>query len=241
MSIETRMLYAVIEATWPAAAQSRIGPVTIRDGAGGGKRVSAATITREITEADLSLAEAAMVSLGQVPLFQIRDGDAGLDAMLEVQGYRVVDPVNIYVADVAPLARADLPRVAAFSIWEPLQIMRDIWAEGGIGPERVAVMERADCVKTGLFGRHDNRPVAAGYVGLHEGIAMVHALEVLARARKNGVGRNMMLRAARWAQEHEATQIAVICTRANIGANALYTTMGFELCGTYHYRIKDST
>lgn len=239
MSAEARTLYDVVEVTWPPAASSQIGAFTIRDGAGGGKRVSAATINREVTPDDLPMAEAAMVSLGQTPLFMIRDGDAALDAILDAHGYRIVDPVNIYLAPVHPLAEADLPRVAAFTIWEPLQIMRDIWAAGGISPERVAVMERAQCPKTGLFGRHDNRPAAAGYVGLHEDIAMVHALEVLERDRKNGVGGFMMRRAARWARDHGASQLAVICTRANTGANALYTSMGFQLVGHYHYRIKD--
>ena len=36
-------LYATLEATWPPAARRRVGPWTIRDGQGGGKRVSAAT------------------------------------------------------------------------------------------------------------------------------------------------------------------------------------------------------
>lgn len=237
MTVPAAALYDVIEATWPAATSARIGPFTIRDGAGGGKRVSAATAEAEVTPDDLPFAETAMRALGQSPLFMIRDGQAALDTLLAAQGYDMIDPVNIYLAPVAPLAGADMPRVATFTIWEPLQIMRDIWAAGGVGAARVAVMERATCPKTGLFGRHDNRPSAAGYVGLHNGIAMVHALEVLARDRRLGLGRLMMLRAARWAQENGAGQIAVICTQANEAANALYAGMGFAHVGQYHYRI----
>ena len=38
-------LYSVIEGTWPPASEARVGPWIIRDGQGGGQRVSAATAT----------------------------------------------------------------------------------------------------------------------------------------------------------------------------------------------------
>lgn len=238
MRIAPQTLYQTIEATWPCANAVRVGPFTIRDGAGGGKRVSAATAEAEVGADDLAMAEAAMAHLDQPALFMIRSGDEALDTLLGAQGYRVIDPVNIHLAPVAALAEVDLPRVTTFTIWEPLEIMRDIWAAGGIGPERVAVMERAECARTGLFGRHDNRPSAAGYVALHNAVAMVHALEVLARDRRRGMGRLMMLQAARWAQAQGAEHLAVMCTGANVAANALYASMGFALVGQYHYRIK---
>jgi N-acetylglutamate synthase len=36
-----------MEATWPPAATTRLGPWLLRDGKGGGKRVSAATLAGE--------------------------------------------------------------------------------------------------------------------------------------------------------------------------------------------------
>jgi N-acetylglutamate synthase len=44
----------VLEATWPPAARHRAGPWVLRDGAGGGKRVSAATAEGPVTAADLA-------------------------------------------------------------------------------------------------------------------------------------------------------------------------------------------
>jgi len=232
-------LYAVTEATWPPAATQTLGPVTIRDGAGGGKRVSAATVSGAVTEADLDRAEAAMRALGQAPLFQLRAGDGALDAMLAARGYRTVDPVNLHVAPVDAFTGERLPRVTTFTVWEPLEIMRDIWAEGGIGPARVAVMERVGGPKTGLFGRLKDQPAAAGFVAVHDGIAMVHALEVRPRHRRAGMGRLMMLQAAQWAAERDAQYLAVICTQANDAANGLYSAMGFSCAGAYHYRRKE--
>ncbi|MEO3413432.1 GNAT family N-acetyltransferase [Roseovarius sp. CAU 1744] len=234
-------LYSVIEGTWPPAAVSQVGPWTIRDGRGGGQRVSAATAATEVSLHDLPDAEAAMRKLGQPQLFMIREGDADLDAALEAAGYPIVDPVNIYVAPLSELTTEKPPRVATFAIWEPLAIMRDIWAAGGIGPARVEVMARARGPKTGLFGRTGNRPAAAGFVAIHERIAMVHALEVLERHRRAGMGRHMMRQAAFWAADHGATHMSVICTQANTGANTLYSSLGLTLVGQYHYRRKGQT
>ncbi|NKW78995.1 GNAT family N-acetyltransferase, partial [Rhodobacteraceae bacterium R_SAG7] len=41
-----------------------------------------------------------------------------------------------------------------------------------------------------------------------------------------------------WAAEQGATELAVLCTRANAGANALYARLGMQQAGGYHYRIK---
>ena len=240
MRPDIHALYAVTEATWPPARSFACGPWTIREGRGGGKRVSAATASGPVAGADLPAAEAAMHAAGQAPLFQLRAGDRALDAMLDARGYRVVDPVNLYVAPVVALTAERPPRVTTFAVWEPLAIMRKIWAEGGIGPARVAVMDRAQGPKTGLFGRLGNRPAAAGFVAIHARIAMVHALEVRARHRRAGMGRLMMLQAALWAEAQGARHLAVICTRGNEGANGLYSAMGFSPVGAYHYRQKEA-
>lgn len=230
-------LYAVIEATWPAAEAMPHGPWTIRDGQGGGKRVSAATARQPVTAADLRVAEDAMQALGQTPLFMIRAGESALDALLEGYGYQVIDPVNIYAGAAAPLAVAP-PQATAFALWEPLAIQLDIWAEGGIGPARIEVMRRASFPKTAILLRDGQRAAATAFCAIHDGIAMIHALEVRAPCRRRGMGRNAVAQAAIWAQANGADRVAAVCTRANTGANALYASLGMACVGQYHYRIK---
>lgn len=236
MSPDIQTLYEVVDGTWPAAAFHREGPWTIREGQGGGQRVSAATATDPVTEADIPRAEAAMQALGQPRLFMIRQGDEALDAMLAARGYRVVDPVNLYVVPVADIATERPPRITTFTVWEPLAIQIDIWAEGGIGPGRIAVMQRAKGPRTSLIGRLNDHPGGTGFVAIHDGTAMVHALEVLEPQRKQGMGRYFMREAAFWAQANGATHLAVACTQGNEGANALYSSLGMTLVGQYHYR-----
>jgi GNAT superfamily N-acetyltransferase len=227
------LLAEVMEATWPPASHRRLGPFTLRDGAGGGKRVSAASCEAEFTEADLEAAEAAMAE----PLLLIREGDRSLDAALERRGWRVVDPVVAYAAPVAALT-ADLPPLAAFPHWPPLEIARSVWAEGGIGPDRIAVMDRVAGPKAALLGRIDDRSAGVAFIACHKEQAMVHALEVRESHRRQGLGRNLVHAAANWAAEQGATRLSLVVTRQNVAARALYARLGMSVVGQYHYRMK---
>lgn len=226
----------VVDGTWPAARYDACGPFQLREGQGGGSRVSAASALGSATEVEIDAAEAAMLAMGQKRIFCLRPGDEALDAQLAARGYDILDPVNIYHCPARQLTDLDVPPLVAFDIWEPLAIMREIWAQGGIGFERVAVMERAPGPKTGLLLRHDNRPVGAAFVVMHEDIAMVHALEILSAHRRQGVGQWGMRAAAFWALDNGAQTLSVICTKANAGANGLYRALGMEIAGEYHYR-----
>ena len=226
----------VVDGTWPAARYQRLGPFLLREGQGGGSRVSAASRIGEVTEADVDAAEAAMQSMGQKRIFCLRPGDEALDAQLAARGYEVLDPVNIYACPVEQLTDIPIPRVTVFTLWEPLAIMREIWAQAGIGSERLAVKDRAEGPKTGLLLRHRDKPGGTGFVAIHEGVAMVHALEILPHQRRQGLGKWAMRGAAFWALDNGAHTLSVICTKANEGANALYRSLGMENVGEYHYR-----
>ncbi len=229
-------LFEVIDGTWPAARFIRHDPWMLRAGEGGGSRVSAATAEGLIRDSDIPAAEAGMRELGQDPLFMIRPGDEALDAMLEARGYTVADPVIAYSCPVEHLTDIALPQVRVLHVWEPLAIMCEIWEAGGIGPARLAVMKRVHGPKTGLLGRFRDKPGGTGFVAMHQGTAMVHALEILPHQRKQGLGGWMMRGAALWAQAQGADTLSVMCTKANIGANALYSRLGMCVVGEYYYR-----
>lgn len=229
-------IFAVVDGTWPPARFSTCGPFTLRTALGGGNRVSAATLNAPLGPGDLPLAEDAMRALDQEPLFMIRPKDGALDAALAARGYAIRDAVVIYTCPVARLCDLSLPRVTVFTIWQPLAIMREIWAAGGIGPERLAIMDRAAGPKTGLLARYNDKPGGTAFVAIHDGIAMLHALEILPHQRAQGLGGWMMRAAALWAGEQGAHTMSVICTADNAGANALYASLGMDAVGHYHYR-----
>lgn len=237
MTPDLGQLLDVSEHTWPPAHRWEQDGFILRDGQGGGQRVSSATAVGPVTNDQIIAAAAAMESMGQRAIFQLRDTDETLDAQLEALGYVVKDPTTAYVLPIEKLTDKPIPRVTAFTLWEPLAIMNEIWATDGVGPARLAVMDRAGH-KTAVLSRWNEKPAGAAFVGLHENIVMVHALVVLPHQRRQRVADWMMRRAAYWGQAHHATHVAVLCVAANKGANALYRALGFTPAGGYHYRVK---
>jgi len=233
--LNTNDLFDVVEATWPAATETQVGPWLIRDGQGGGKRVSAARPLGSVAQDDVALAVSEMEKLGQPALFSLRPEDGELDSILAHLGYEVLDPSILFVG---PIFEGEAPPVTAFDIWPPLQIMKDVWAEGGIGPGRIAVMERVAGPKTSILGRISDRAAGCAFVAMHQTTAMVHAVEVLPDYRRNGLARNMMYAAARWAKEHGAEHFALVTTGSNVAAQSLYSSLGMSVVGRYNYRIK---
>jgi len=182
--------------------------------------------------------EAAQAKWGQQALVMIRAKDADMDAALHRAGYEILDRTRLYLAPTAAVAKAP-PRLTGFLVdWPALGVQRQIWEAGGIGPARIDVMDRANGPRVGLLGRANDAPVGAGFAAGAEGVAMVHALEVLPRARRQGLARNMMRAAAVWAQQEGLPWLSVLVTEANAPANALYCSLGMRAVGQYHYRCK---
>lgn len=234
-------LVALMEATWPAAETTDLGPWRLRRGAGGGQRVSAATLRGPFAPADIDRAEAAMRGMGQTPLFMVMprggDGDAALDQALEARGYRVKDPVVIYRAPCASLAGPDGPeRMTTFPHWPPLAIACALWDEGHIDAPRLAVMDRAASPKTAILGRANDRASGVGFASIAGQVAFVHALHVTPALRRQGSAQNILRATALWAKQNGAAEVALAVTSANSAARALYAFLGMEVVGSYHYR-----
>jgi GNAT superfamily N-acetyltransferase len=228
-------LAEVMEATWPPARTMPTPGFTLRDGAGGGKRVSAATALPGWTPDLLPEAEAQMRSLGQDPLFLIRAGDATLDATLAARNYQVIDPVTAYAMPASTLAAP--PWMTTFPHWPPMAVAQDIWAAGGITAPRLAVMHRVQGPKTAILSRSGDRASGAAFVALHGQVAMLHALEVNPSHRRQGSAQNILAAAAQWTIAMGGTTLSLVVTTANAGARALYEKCGMTIIGHYHYRI----
>lgn len=232
-------LYEVINATWPAMAVEQYEGWNIRNGAGGGKRVSAATLAQSAL-ADIGAAEAAMCRLGQQNVFMVRGGEQVLDTSLEARGYHIIDPVTLYVCENDLLVPDKIPIAQSYAIWEPVHAMLEIWAAGGINENQVSLMYRVNGHKTGLLARAADTPAGAAFVAIDGNIAMIHSVEVLKFCRRQGVGKKLMERAAKWAKIHGAKYMSLVTPKQNQAANTLYQSMGMQATGTYHYRIKDN-
>jgi GNAT superfamily N-acetyltransferase len=227
---------AAMEPSWPPEAERRVGPWLLRIAPGAGKRVGCASAEAPTTAADLAPLAAAAAAAGQPPLVMVRPGEAGLDAMLEAAGWRVVDPVALYLAPVATLATPLAP-LDALTVWPPLAIQRALWAAGGIGDARQRVMERVTGPRTAILGRTADRPAGVAFVAAGSGgIAFLHALTVAPELRRQGTAHNILRAAGAWAQDHGARWLGLAVTTANAPACRIYASLGMEVVGHYHYR-----
>lgn len=228
-------LFLALDATWPPLRFVNLPPWTLREGAGGGQRVSAATAAADLCKDDITAAEVGMRDLQQHPLFMLRPGDDALDEWLKARNYDIVDPVAIYLM---PLK--DRPHVVSDttikSTWPASAVVRALWEKGGIGPARVAVMDRVRNTKTVLVAKGATQCLGAAFVAKSDDIAMLHALEVAPDSQRRGIGTCLMHAAAQWANQTGAEWLALMVTRANSPANALYRTLGMCDVGQYHYR-----
>jgi len=228
-----------IDVTWPPAEMTRAGPFTLRHGAGGGKRVSAASAASGATPDDAAIAkaEAAMRAWGQAPMFRLIPEDAALDAMLAARGCELIDPVALYAGPAAGLA-GDAPHVAsAYRAQFAPAAMHEIWDAGGIGPARRAVMERVAKPMSYLMTRASDRPCGAAFAAVDGDVAMIHAIEVRQSYRRQGKAALLIEAAARFALDHGAGWMTLAVTEANAPANALYAKLGMTITGRYHYRV----
>ncbi|MDT0681334.1 GNAT family N-acetyltransferase [Roseicyclus sp. F158] len=236
--MSTEVLWRAAAATWPPARVLDVEGWQVADGQGGGKRVSSARPLAPGAVPELAAMERAQGALGQTPLVQVRGGEDALDAALDAAGYAVVDPTRLLVTAVAALPTGGEADGRYIIEDAPLPRQREIWADGGIGAARLAVMARAASPRASLMGRVEDDVAGTAHIAAAEGIAVVHALEVAQEYRRRGVAAQIMEAAAIWAEEQGADRLAVLVTRANGPANALYEGLGMTEAGHYHYRIK---
>lgn len=220
-------LYDTIDATWPAANYHNKDGWLIREGKGGGKRVSAASMVDK--NANIKKAEAALTSLGQDKLFMIKQGDTALDTQLDQRGYHIIDPVVFLAAPIHPSDYTTSQNNNAAT-----DVMKDIWQKGGIGPDRIAIMNRANDPKYFC----EIEASATAFSAIHNGICMTHAVEVLSTARRQGLGQRIMKQVQSWAYANGAHTLCVLTVIENTAARRLYEGLGMKEVGRYQYRIK---
>lgn len=218
-------LFRVLETTWPAAGTRQVAGWTLRDGAGGGKRVSAATADPDARAEDAP------------DLIMVRPWDGALDAELAARGYGILDDTRFYIAPAGALA-GPITIASSYTSSERLAMMEEIWAAGGIGPARLAVMDRVTVPRITVFSRAGTVSGGVGFVALSEGVGMVHAVEVITARRRKGAARVLMRDAANWTLRNGGEWVALAVTSSNTAACALYRSLGMTEVGGYHYRVR---
>jgi GNAT superfamily N-acetyltransferase len=234
--MNARALLAAMEAGWPPERVVRVGPFRLRVAPGGGNRVGCATAEAPALPADFAALAAAATALGQQPTVMLAEDEDALDTALAAAGWAAGEAVTLCALPLVP-ATTPPPPMAAFAVWPPLAVQRRLWAEAGIGPARLAIMDRAAGPKTALMARTGDRVAGCGFAVVTGGVAFLHALAVPPAFRRRGSGRALVRMAADWAAAQGAGTLALAVSRGNVPALALYASEGFAIVGHYHYRV----
>lgn len=164
----------------------------------------------------------------------VQPGQPELDAELEARGYAIHDPCLAMGVGAGALEAPDEGSVIFCE--GALATMQEIWAAGGTGPARLAVMDRVSGSRCWLLGRAGDRAAGCAFVARHERTAMIHAIEVLGAARGQGLGAQLLRGAGAWARAAGADSVTLVVTKGNQSARRLYDRLGLQYLTEYHYR-----
>lgn len=223
------------EATWPAAEYRDVGGFRIGRGYGGGGRISSARALADWQEDGIEKAVEIHREWQQAPLFRVDEGDSDLAAALARHGFSATRTTLIMEAPVASLTDLPLPPVTAFPAWPPLAVQNEIWAASGFSQGRLDAMHRVSLPRYAILGRINDRPAGSAFIVWDGEIAMLHALEVLPRFRRLGLGEWIVRQSAFMSAENDATRLALAVTAENEPAVALYRKLGFSEVARYAY------
>lgn len=166
------------------------------------------------------------------------DPAPGVDAELDARGYARVDESLVLVTDLRHLADPD---DAADATWSPepdagfTALYR--YRGGALPPVAVRVLTAAQHQEF-LTLRRDGEPVAVGRVAVARGWAGVTAMEVAPSARRQGLGRQVLLRLLARGRELGARWGYLQVAAENTAARNLYAATGLTPHHGYHYRVQ---
>ncbi|UWQ21882.1 N-acetyltransferase [Jannaschia sp. W003] len=227
-------IMAAVRATWPPSALAPCGPFALPAERTGTRRATAARLREGEAATDADVAAVERARPGTV--FGTLDGaEDALAALLAARGYREGGVSDLMAGPVAPLLGEPLPRVSGFAHWPPLAICGAIWDDHGNPAPRRAPMHRTPAPRAAILLRHADRAAGALFAAIHDGLAVLHLVVTLPRARRQGVGLLGLRHAAAWAETHGATHLALPVEASNAAAVALYRRGGLVRRGGYRY------
>ncbi len=248
----------VEQATWPPARTVDVDGW--RAGLSGGLTRRANSVLPLGTPPDLGAAldrvEQLYDEAGQPSIVRVcRAAPAGLDDVLESRGYRTMSRTDVLVRDLgdgsAPLDRGapvgvpvrvsvrERPDDAWLGMWSGSKAA--LHATGTAQRDDDAAVRLARTVLEGAPALYLTASDATGPVGVvraafaEEWVAL-SSLVVLPRARRQGLGRALAVRALREAATRGARRAFLQVEAENTAAAALYSGLGFQPAERYVYR-----
>lgn len=226
---------------WPAYEVRESHGWLLRHAAGVTKRANSVFPAGEPAARDAAIAAAERFyrERGRPPIFSMDDAaPAWLDAELDARGYAMVDPTIVMSRPLDGTWGPPAHKVALDD--EPSPGWAERWWEvdGRGGPEELAVAERIlRGVPSTYAAIGGGVPDAVGRLTVTDGWAGVYCMAVRSAARRQGLGRAILLALLDAARMERAQHAYLTVVAANAPARALYAGLGFTEIGGYHYRV----
>ena len=238
-AIEQASLWA-----WPPERTAGVGGWLLRQGPTATRRqnsVQTLAFSGEVAvDAAIAKVETWYAAHDRHACYQLTDlsQPAGLDAVLEALGYAHEAPSQVMIR---PLDKAP-PGPSTVT----LEGRPTAFVMAALVDPYMATAERA--ARARLFGRirrpstfavvaENGTPVAGGLCVVDKSLAGIFAMRTAAPSRRRGHGRAVLTRLLAWACAMGADTAYLQVEAANLPANALYRSFGFETLYDYHYRI----
>ena len=225
---------------WPSPEIVDCSGWQLRAGRGGYNRVNSVWTGRFGGDlaAAIDKAEAFYRAHGLGPRFQILDiaQPAGLDAELARRGYRrELDCSDMAKTVAAPEMPADVSVTAETTAdWLALY-------NADLPPERMAeladILANLPAERGFILCRRNGSPAGVALVSRVGEDAAVDCVLTAPAFRRTGVARSLMTGAEAWAAERGVRRLLLSVLDENVGAVALYSSLGYRRLAAYHYRV----
>jgi ribosomal protein S18 acetylase RimI-like enzyme len=229
---------------WPGLEVAWDGAWVRRAARGYTKRANS---VQSLDDADDADAEARILAAarwavdhGVRPAFRLTPlAGPGVVAALDRLGWRAVDASHLFAMPLAPPA-AD-PRGEALDVRDPrfLAAQTQLQGYGPAARDGLAAILNVLAVPAAGIVLHDEagEAVAAGLMSIADGIVVTGNVIVAAAARRRGHAAAMLRTGLAWAHEQGARVAALNVAAENVGAQALYRSLGYTRQYDYGYRV----
>lgn len=234
---------------WPGARCAVVGDWLLRSTLGYTKRANSANALQPgagLTAALLHEIESWYARQQQPCIFRLSPlADPAADALLQTQGYRVLEP-SVF------MQRSTQPGDAAWQAAPGVTVQVDAapsaaWLQGysqanGLQPWQQQALQSMQqtmgmpCAYVSLWC--EGIACAWGQVVLERGAAGLYEVLVAADHRRQGLGRVLLGALLQWAQQQGATHTDLQVLGSNQPARQLYASLGFAPVYGYHYRAQ---
>lgn len=157
-----------------------------------------------------------------------------LDGLLAERGYESHTPSLVLTTGVDGVS-GETPATTTIHSRPPAEWLA-LFHRGGYDKAADSILPRVAAPVGFAVARQGESPVGIGMFAVADNWAGVFCMATEPAARRRGIATGVLRTGARWAASQGARNLYLQVERENGAARALYTSLGFEVSHSYHFR-----